>query len=63
MQQVKFTIDQKGEVKMEAMGAKGKECLDWTKELQRHMQSADVVNEGKKPEFNMVVNNQGRINA
>lgn len=62
-QQVKFTIDAKGVTKMEAMGAKGKECLDWTKELQRIMQENDVVSQGKKPEFDMVVNNNGRVNA
>lgn len=63
LQKVQFTISATGETKMEVVGAKGKECLDWTAELQRYLKHNEVQSSGKKPEFDMVVNNQGRVNA
>lgn len=53
MQQVKVTIGKDGNVKMEALGAVGSECKDWTKQLESIMrQKATVTGSGLKPEYN-----------
>ncbi|MBA4293822.1 hypothetical protein C0431_12740 [bacterium] len=54
MEQVKVTIDKNGEIKMEALGAVGKECESWTAGLEKILQSkATVTGSGKKPEYDM----------
>lgn len=54
MQQVKITIDKQGEIKMEAVGAVGNECEDWTRQLEQHLSSkGNITGSGKKPEYSM----------
>ena len=55
MQKVQITIDKKGQVRMEAVGAIGTECENWTKELERNLAArGEVTSSGKKPEYDMV---------
>lgn len=54
MQKVQVTIDKNGEIKMEAIGAVGKECETWTAGLERILSSkATITGDGKKPEYTM----------
>lgn len=54
MEQVKVTIDKNGEIKMEAIGAVGNECENWTRQLEQLLAAkGSITDSGKKPEYHM----------
>lgn len=49
---VKFSIDKKGEIRMEVIGGIGSSCTEVTKDLEVSLSNAGTkTDEGKKPEY------------